>query len=460
MTTATLERPPTRQGPSDPRSSADHVWDLGVVLVANVVIAIAMWLRHGGLATVSTPGGPMTAAGQISGLMAMLAVMVELALMARIPWLERRLGFDRLAVLHRWTGFAVVDLVVVHAVTTTLGYAQASKQSVPGQVLDFVRHSPDMLMAIVAGALFVAVGISSMRAARRRLVRETWYSIHLYVYLAIVLSFAHQLAVGSDFSGDAVARWWWGALTAATAAAVLWFRLLVPLAFNVRHRFRVAHVVVEAPGVVSYYVSGRAMRSIRAEAGQFFQVRVLDRDGWWRSNPFSLSATPDGGYLRFTIKALGDHSARLQHVAQGTRVALEGPLGTFTASRRTRPRVALIAGGIGITPLRAMLDDLTRRGSSDVTLLYRVARREDILFGEELRRYYEAGVDVRILVDDQIGDDRTDSLGIPALRRLLPDLASRDVYLCGPPAFVDAVTRRVRRVGVPHSRIHFERFDY
>jgi predicted ferric reductase len=459
MSTATLERPPAPQWSSDSQAAADHVWDLGVVLVANVIVVVAMWLRHGGLDTVSGPGGPMTAVGQVTGLFAMLAILVEMALMARIPWLERRLGFDRLAVLHRWTGFAVVDLVVVHTITTTVGYAQSSKQSIPAQVLDFIRHSPDVLMAFVAAGLFIAVAVSSVKAARSRLVRETWYSIHLYVYLAIALSFAHQLAVGSDFSGDAVARWWWGVLTLAVVAAVVWFRLVVPIAFNVRHRFRVEHVVVEAPGVVSYYVSGRAMRSIRAEAGQFFQVRLLTRDGWWRSNPFSLSAAPDGGYLRFTIKALGDHSARLQHVAAGTPIALEGPLGTFTASRRTRPRVALIAGGIGITPLRAMLDDLMG-GASEVTLLYRVARREDILFGAELRKFYDAGVDVRILVDDQIGDDRTDSLGLPELRRLLPDLASRDVYLCGPPAFVDAVASRIRRIGVPRARIHHERFDY
>jgi predicted ferric reductase len=459
MSTATIERPSTPRWSSDSRAAADHVWDLGVILVVNVIVVAAMWVRHGGLDTVSTPGGPMTAVGQLTGLFAMLAVLVELLLMARVPWLERHLGFDRLAVLHRWTGFAVIDLVVVHTITTTIGYAQSSKQSIPGQVLDFIRHSPDVLMAFVAAGLFIAVGISSMRAARSRLVRETWYSIHLYVYLAIALSFAHQLAVGSDFSGDAVARWWWGALMAGTAGVFVWFRIVAPITFNVRHRFQVAQVTVEAPGVVSYYVTGRAMRSIRAEAGQFFQVRLLTREGWWRSNPFSLSAAPDGGSLRFTIKALGDHSTRLQHVAPGTSVFLEGPLGTFTASRRTRPRVALIAGGIGITPLRAMLDDLTRV-AGEVTLLYRVARQHDILFGEELRRFYDAGVDIRILVDDQIGDDRTDSLGIPALRRLMPDLASRDVFLCGPPAFIDALTSRIRRIGVPRSRIHHERFDY
>jgi predicted ferric reductase len=457
--TAVLDRPSAPPASSARRSASDHVWDLTVVLVANVVLAVAMWVRHGGLQTLSTAGGPMTAVGQLSGLLAMLAILVELLLMGRIPWLERRLGFDRLVVLHRWTGFAVLDLVLLHSITVTVGYAQSSRQSIPGQVLDFVRHYPDVLMAIVAAGLIVAVGVSSMRASRRRLVRETWYSIHLYVYLAVALSFAHQLAVGTDLSGDTVARWWWCTLTVATLAAVVWFRLLVPVAFNVRHGFRISHVVAEAPGVVSYHVTGRALRSVRAEAGQFFMVRLLTRDGWWRANPFSLSAAPDGRSLRFTIKALGDHSARLQHVAPGTRVVLEGPLGTFTASRRTRPRVALIAGGIGITPLRAMLDDLVRR-AGEVTLLYRVARREDILFGNELRQYVGLGVDVRVLVDDRIGDDRTDGLGIPALRELVPDLAGRDVYLCGPPPFVDALVRRLRRIGVPTARIHHERFDY
>jgi predicted ferric reductase len=443
------------------RRRADHAWDVTVAVGANAVVVAGLWLRHGGLHGVASPGGPMTAVGQLTGLFGMFAVLIELGLMARIPWLERHLGFDRLAVWHRWTGFAVVNLLVVHAVTITLGYAQSNNQSIPTQIGDFVRHYPDVLMAIVSLALFVLVAVTSVRTARRTMVRERWYSIHLYVYLAVALAFAHQLSVGSDFVDDPVARWWWSGLLVATSGALIWFRLVAPLLFNLRHRFRITHVVPEAHGVVSLYISGRSLGSVRAEAGQFFMVRLLTAEGWYRAHPFSLSAPPNGDFLRFTIKSLGDHTERLQRVTPRTRVALEGPLGTFTATRRTRTRVALIAGGIGITPLRALLDDLCGScDAGDVTLLYRVATQTDILFGHELRLYSQHGVDVRVIVDDRIGDDRTDRLGVPALRTLLPDLAARDVYLCGPPPFVDAIERRVRRIGVPAARIHHERFDY
>jgi predicted ferric reductase len=445
--------------PSERRRRRDHAWDVGVLVAANAVVVALMWWRHGGLHAASTPGGAWTAVGQLTGLYGMLAVLVELGLMARIPWLERHLGFDRLAIWHRWTGFAVVDLLVLHAATITVGYAQAAQQSVVSQTVDFVQHYADVLMAIVSLGLLVVVAVSSVRRARRRLVRESWYSIHLYVYLALALSFAHQLSVGTDFVDDPVARWWWGALVAATVGAVVWFRLLTPLAFNLRHRFHIAQVVTEAPGVVSLYVTGRAMGSVQADAGQFFMLRLFTADGWYRSNPISLSAPLQDGYLRFTIKSLGDHTARMQQVMPGTAIALEGPLGTFTARQRSRPRVVLVAGGIGITPLRALLDDLCG-AASEITLLYRVARREEILFGDELRHFVQLGVEVRVIVDDRIGDDRTDRLGIPALRQLVPDLATREVYLCGPPGFVDAVIGRLRRIGVPPARIHYERFDY
>jgi len=454
-------QPTLIERPSARRRRADHAFDVSIAAAANAILIAGLWLRHGGLHTLTTAGGPMTAIGQLTGLFGMYAILIELTLMARIPWLERHLGFDRLAVWHRWTGFAVVNLLLVHAVTITLGYAQSNSQSVPTQVGDFIRHYPDVLMAIVSLVLFVVVAASSMRTARKRIERERWYSVHLYVYLAVALGFAHQLSVGSDFIDDRVARWWWSALLALTAAALLWFRVLSPLLFNLRHQFRITHVVPEAPGVVSLYISGRSLRTVKAQAGQFFMLRLLTTDGWYRAHPFSLSAPPEGHFLRFTIKSLGDHTERLQRVAPGTRVALEGPLGTFTARRRTKPRVALIAGGIGITPLRALLDDLCRSCQpGDISLLYRVATQQDILFGNELRQYLQHGVDVRVIVDNNIGTDRTDRLGIPALRQMLPDLAARDVYLCGPPAFVDALGRRVRRIGVPRARIHHERFDY
>jgi predicted ferric reductase len=442
-----------------PPRAADHAWDVMVVVVANAAIVLGLWLRHGGMHTLDKPGGALIAAGQLTGLLGTYAVLVQLLLMSRIGWLERHVGFDRLAVWHRWNGFAAVSLLASHAVFITLGYATEGRQSIPAQLGDFIRHYPDVLMSIVGLALFVAVAVSSVRAARRRLSREGWYALHLYAYLAVALAFAHQLSVGTDFSTDRLARVWWITLYVAVFGAILAWRVARPMLFNARHRLRVREVRPESAGVVSVYIGGRDLDRIGAKAGQFFLWRFLTGTGWARAHPFSLSAAPNPRFLRITIKELGDDTRRMQRLRPGTRVFAEGPYGTFTAERRTRRNVALIAGGIGVTPLRALVESLDA-DTGDVTLLYRVVSDHDLAFRDELTRLARRGLQVHELVGPEIGDDHTDRLGVPALRALIPDIARRDVYVCGPPAMLDALRRRLRVLGVPRHHVHFERFDY
>jgi predicted ferric reductase len=456
-----MTRTPAAPAVAAPAVRKGRLWDVGSLVAVNALVVVGLWLRHGGLHTLSQPGGSFTAIGQLTGLLGTYAILIQILLMSRISWVERSIGLDRLAVWHRWAGFGSVSLLVAHAVFITLGYADANAKSLVAQTMDFIRHYPDVLMSIVGLALFLAVAVTSVRAARRRLSRESWYTVHLYAYLAVALSFAHQIAVGNDLSTDTVARWWWIALYVAVFGAILAWRIGRPIVLNLKHRLRVEGVRHEADGIVSIYVSGRKLGQLEVAPGQFFLWRFLDgRGGWTKAHPFSLSAAPNGRFLRITVKDLGDHSRRLQRIKAGTRVIAEGPYGTFTAARRTRQRVALIAGGIGITPLRALMQSLPRT-HGDVTLLYRVAREGDIAFREELDRISrKRGVDVRILVGDDIGDDTTDQLGIPALRSHLPDIAQRDVFVCGPPAMLDALRRRLTALRVPSGQIHFERFDF
>jgi predicted ferric reductase len=447
-------------GPAPPGTRAERALNVAAVGAVNAVLVLLLWMRHGGLDTLGGRGGMLTGAGQLAGLYGTYAVLVQILLMSRIGWLEAYIGFDRLAVWHRWTGFAAVTLLAAHVGFITLGYAASTGQSVPGQVLDFVRHYPDVLMSIAGFALFLAVAFTSVRAARRRLSREAWYSVHLYAYLAVALSFAHQLAVGSDFSTDALARIWWIGLYVAVFGAIAVWRIGRPVWFNARHQLRIAAVRPEADGIVSLYLSGRHLDEIDAAPGQFFLWRFLTGTGWAKAHPFSLSAAPNGRFLRISVKDLGDDTRRMQRLQPGLWVFAEGPYGTFTAERRTRAKVALVAGGIGITPLRAILETLPHR-PGDVTLLYRVVSEGDVAFRDELTALARRqGVDVRILVGDDIGDDQTDRLGIPALRHHIPDISSRDVFVCGPPAMLEAVRRRLRALRVPPGQIHYERFDY
>lgn len=440
--------------------AGDHAWIVAVVVAVNALLVIGLWFRHGGIGAISGPGAVATAAGQVTALLGTYAVLLELLLMARLPWLERYVGLDRLATWHRWTGFTAIWLLTAHLVFTTLGYAQSNRHSVLWQTGDFIRHYPDVLMAFVGFALLVAVAATSARVARRELRRESWYGIHLYAYLAVALTFAHQLAVGNDFSTDAAARIYWSALYLAVIAAILVWRIGQPLARNLRHQLRVVGVEQEAPGVVSIYMSGRDLARLDAQAGQWFLWRFLTRDGWYKAHPFSLSSAPNGRHLRITVKQLGDESAKMQRVRPGTRVFAEGPYGRFTPELRTRRKVLLLAGGIGITPLRAMLDAMPG-GPGDVILLYRIVSPRDAVFAEELDALARTrGVTVHILPGEEIGTDQTDLLGIPALRRGVPDLATRDCFVCGPPAFIEVIRRRLRILGVPRGRIHYERFEF
>jgi predicted ferric reductase len=453
--------PAGRESRSERRARvADRAFVIVVVISVNAAVTFGLWLRHGDLHAASGPGGLATAAGQLTALAGTYAVLVQLLLMARVPWLERRIGLDRLAVWHRWNGFAAVWLLLAHAVLTTLGYAQSAHVSVVAQTRDLIAHYPDVLMAIIGLALLIAVGVSSARAARRKLSRERWYSIHLYAYLAVALSFAHQLAVGTDFSGDRVARAWWILLYLVVFGALLAWRVGWPLVFNARHRLTVREVVEEIPGVVSIYLAGQRLDELHARSGQFFLWRFLTRDRWWKSHPFSLSAAPTARGLRITVKDLGDDSGTLQRIRPGTRVFAEGPYGTFTSDLRSRRKVLLIAGGIGITPLRALLASLPA-APGDITLLYRAMSVDDVIFRDEIADLgARRGIALHALIGAEIGDDRTDQLGIPAITRLVPDVGSRDVFVCGPPGLVDAVRRRLRVIGVPSPQIHFERFEF
>ena len=445
-----------------PRRWSLRASDLGALAGGIAVLIVLMWFRHGGAAELGSPGALLTAAGQLAALLGTYAALLQLVLVSRSPFLDQVLGPDRVAWLHRWLGFATVWLVGGHVLLTTVGYALGEGRGVIDQAVTFLATYPFLPAAAAAFALFVLVAVSSVRAARRRVSYETWFGLHLYAYLAIALAFGHQLAVGADFADDPVAVAFWVGLYAVTIALILVFRVGQPVALAVRHQFRVANVVVEAPGVVSIYVTGRALDRLAVRAGQFFLVRLLTVDGWWRAHPFSLSAAPNGRFLRFTVKDLGDWSGgRLQRLPLGTRLILEGPYGILTGARRTRPKILLVAGGVGITPLRALLEALPGR-PGDLALVYRAPRAEEVVFRGELDAIARIrGATVHYVVgrrgDPAVGPD---PLGPDRLAALVPDVRDRDVFLCGPQSLMDATDRSLRRLGVPRSQIHLERFTY
>ncbi len=446
-----------RQVPLPRQWSISSIEIVGV-LVANGLLIGAMWVRHGGLDQLGTVGGILTGLGQLTALYGTYIALIQLVLMSRSPWLDQVFGMDGLARAHRWLGFACVWLLGGHVVLTTTGYAMGDGSNVVVELWTLIDTYPYVLMATASAVLFGAVAISSMKAARRRLSYETWYGIHLYAYLAIALGFLHQLFVGADFIHDPVAVGYWVAMYLVTIALVLIFRIGQPALLSWRHRLHVTNVVYEAPGVVSVYIGGRDLDQLAVRSGQYFVWRFLSREGWWRGHPFSISSAPNGAWLRITIKDLGDWSDELQRLKVGTRVFIEGPYGALTGARRTQPKVLLIAGGIGITPLRALFEALPAK-PGDMTLVYRARDANDIVFRSEIDALARVrGANVHYLLGPRT--QRPDPLGPRSLQRLVPDIGDHDVYVCGPAPMMQAIETSLRGLGLPRRQIHAERFAY
>jgi predicted ferric reductase len=435
--------------------------DIYALLGGNAVLILGMWIRHGNLSELSTVSGILTAIGELSALYGTYLVLIQLILMSRNPWLDQVFGQDRITAAHRWVGFGAIWLLVCHALFTTLGYAMGVGAGPVDEFLTLLGTYPYVLWSAISLGLFIVIAITSVRAARRMVSYETWYTIHLYTYLAIALGFLHQLFVGIDFTTDLMARIYWIGLYVVAVGTLLVFRFGHPISISIRHRLRVANVVTEGPGVVSIYLAGQNLHELPVRAGQWFRLRFLTADGWYRAHPFSISAAPNGRYLRFTVKDLGDWTSKLQRVKVGTSVFVEGPYGAFTGAARTKARILLVAGGIGITPLRALLEELpASRGN--ITLVYRASDPDDVVFRDEIEQLASMrGAVVHYLVGRRGSAAMpSDPLDPRAIRRLVPDVAERDVYVCGPAGMLDRVLRGLRWLRVPENQIHYERFAF
>ncbi len=424
---------------------------------AGAAATVGLWWQN--TPAIRGLGDLLTNAGRVTGLLAGYGVVVLVALMARLPPLERGVGADRLARWHSKGGRYTVSLVVAHGLLIIWGYAVTAHASVVSETTTLLTSYPDVLAATVAGLLLVGVGISSARAARRRLRYETWYYLHFYTYLAVALAFSHQFATGAEFMDNIWARFAWGALYAGVAAAIVWYRFVTPARQAARHRMRVLAVQPEGPGMISVVIGGHHLDELGIEAGQFFRWRFLCRGLWWASSPYSLSAGPRPDRLRITVKDLGDHSRALAAVRPGTRVIAEGPYGAVTAALRQRRKVLLIGGGIGITPLRALFETMPA-APGDLTLLYRASRATDIVFRDELEHIAQRrGANLRFVLGRR-RDIGYDPLSAEALVKNIPDLAQHDVYVCGPTGMATAVTAALRKAGVGRRHIHHESFEF
>jgi predicted ferric reductase len=437
------------------RARLTMAWALRLITLANAVVIVWLWVDGGGISAVKDMGTLLTSLGRVTGLLSAYLALIQVLLLARLPFLEKLAGFDTLTIWHRRNGKAVLYLVLAHVVFITLGYALLDKLSLPGEVSSLLSNYAGMVAATFGTAMIIVVAVSSFVIVRAKLPYEAWYAVHLTAYAGIALAWVHQVPTGNEFLTNPVATAYWTALYIGTFVFVVMFRLLQPIFRAFWHRMRVAEVTIEGPNVVSLRMTGHRLDRMDVQAGQFFLWRFLSRGRWWESHPFSLSEAPHGNSLRITVKASGDFTNKMAEIRPGSMVVAEGPFGVFTDAVRRRDRVALIAGGIGITPIRALAEAM----QGDLVVVYRALREEDVVFRAELDRLArERDVTVHYVIGHHAAPGGERIMSPEHLHELIPDIVERDIYICGPPGMAGFIERNVRAADVPRNHIHIERF--
>jgi predicted ferric reductase len=423
---------------------------------AGLAIALLLWWNDTPTGSIRDRGELFVHAGRVTGLIAGYTLLLQVLLRSRVGFVERLVGAERIARWHRDLAAVLLVSVLAHAALIVVGYAIFDRISVFREIGVVISDYEDMVSAVVATVILVAVGLLAVRAVRAVMPYELWKLLHAASYLVLLLSYGHQFANGQQLFRPGLGRTVWIAFYVVVVGCLVWGRVIAPLRLNLRHRFRVADVVDEGPEVVSIYLTGRHLWEA-ARAGQFYRWRFLAPGLWLQAHPFSLSAATHPQWVRLTVKTVGTHTARLRQLRPGVRVWAQGPMGWFTASHRTRNRALLIAAGIGIAPVRALLEELPLRS----VVIYRARTVEDVVLQGELDRLAEQR-NARIWY--VLG--RRDEPGPRALLtaagvlQLVPDVAQRDVYICGPRGFVEAARTAVRQAGAGRRQIHDTIFEF
>lgn len=446
---------------ASPRRLAARSWWADMVQGSMYVVAaigVAFFLADGGLDTFATIDY-VYSAGRMLGIVAAVLMVFQVLLISRAPFIERAIGHDRAAALHTTSGKVAIIAMALHAAIISLMSAYYADVSPLTQATRFFTSQWYLAMAQIALGVFALIFVTSLVIVRSRWRYENWHAVHLLTYVGVALAIPHQFLEGSTFRDGGPAWWYWLILYVVAWGSLLVFRVVVPLVRFVRHDVRVASVTQLADGSVSVEMTGHHLDRLGARPGQFMLWRFLDRTRWRDPHPFSLSSAASDTTMRITVKPSGDGSRAVAQVAPGTRVLVEGPFGVFSAAARTRSGVVLVAAGIGITPIRAMLEDLdAAHGAVDV--IVRARGVDDAPLLAEVTDLAEAKGATLHLVFGSRGEGWASTDHPTTLKELVPDVSERDIYICGPGRWAAAVEHEARAEGVGRDSIHREAFAW
>ncbi|MCW2989694.1 MAG: Respiratory burst oxidase-like protein [Solirubrobacterales bacterium] len=175
------------------------------VVAANGAWMVHLWV-HGGNLHTHSDGDVLSSIGRVTGLLGAYLALLQVLMLARLPFLDRLIGFDRMTIWHRRNGKLCIVLIVVHTLTITAGYTLTDQIGLGKEISSLLGDYPGMITATVGTGLLIAVVLTSLMIVRRRLRYEAWYAVHMLAYAGIALGYLHQIPTGNELTVDHAAQ--------------------------------------------------------------------------------------------------------------------------------------------------------------------------------------------------------------------------------------------------------------
>ncbi len=397
------------------------------------------------------------------GLMASALILLQFWSSGRYESLSGRIGLDRTMGFHRIAAYGLLLFALLHP----LGYVASTFVSDPSAAwarLTGMLASPRLrsgVVALVGLCLLVALGAVRERIAWRY---ETWRASHGLMAGAVALTVLHHALTAGSYSREGLLYYFW--ITAATVAAIALLNVYAVRPWRMwRSRWEVESVAPLGLRTWGMTLIRKGPDRFDFRAGQFIWLTLAPNSPPFHDHPFSIASAPaELPRLKLIIREAGDCTNRFGETAPGTRVAVDGPHGSFFLDR-TGKRVIMVAGGVGIAPLLGMLEEAASEGDGRFFHLLYAARKPDefacMARLSELQSHLN--LSVRYLVDTDArapefiqGPVRPEHVNAA----LGPSPRDAIAYVCGPPRMMEDVTDALLELGVPANAIHYERFDF
>jgi len=394
--------------------------------------------------------------GLTLGMMAALLIMLQFILTARLAWLDKLWGLNRLYRLHKWLGIAAAALASLHPFFLYLTpYYDMGKLS--------ISQWPVLLGAAVLILLWVVL-VTTLGRIFLEIPYHHWRKIHWLGFVLCIGVTLHTLSAGTTIQ-EPWAKTIWLILFAGYAACFVGTRLVRPAMLK-SQRLTITHVEKRNHNVIEVRLRRPTNTAFSFYAGQYAMVTFYAQGIAKETHPFTLSSAPSPPKeITLTIKQCGDFTQTLDVLKPGDTAALEGGYGQFSYRLYPTARRVFIAGGIGITPMLSMLQDLALASDANpATLIWSNHTSADAFAAEFLVKLAAQWPCLLVHHVRTRQPDWTEEKGridLAMLQRLLlPEDRHAVYFLCGPPEMMTQMKKILKEMNVPGSRIVTEDFCF